>query len=276
LEVVPRKKQILLFSATFNAKVEEASAEFLEWPVKVLASKQATVPDTITEHFVLTPNLATKWKMLSLLAKDSAGFVFARTRQQGNQITQFLQDNGFLADVLHANKGQNTRQKALEGFREGSFNWLVTTDVASRGLDIAGVPLVLQFGLPLDIRDYIHRTGRTGRAGQPGTSYTFLDPGDEARMPDLQKLLGRKVVPDELPLSLVVAETPATEKIEYERIRDEIRQKEDPTFKGAFHKKQNIPLERSVKRPSGNRINHLKTKTARRPAPLKGRRKPGR
>lgn len=242
LEVLPRKRQNLLFSATFNHKVEAASAEFLEWPVRVQAAKQASLPDTILEHFYATPNQATKRNLLlyliGLAGEEESGFLFCRSRLEANEVQAFLQQKGVRAEVLHANKGQHTRQKALEAFKTGETRWLVTTDVASRGLDVAGVPLVVQYGLPLDIRDYVHRSGRTGRAGQSGVCHTFVDPGDEAHISGLAKLLGRQVPLQQVPAATLVALTPHEERIGYERSKDEIKRAADPTFKGAFHEKK--------------------------------------
>lgn len=241
LEVLPRKRQNLLFSATFNQRVEQASAEFLEWPVKVQAAKQATVPTTITEHFYQTPNLATKRNLLlDLIQRDEegSGFIFCRSRQEANDVEGFLKQRNVKAEVLHANKGQNTRNKTLDDFKAGIVQWLVTTDVASRGLDVAAVPMVIQFALPLDIRDYIHRTGRTGRAGVAGICYTFIDPGDEARISPLNKLLGKQVPLEPAPEQVVVETTQRDEAIAYERVKDEVKRKLDPTFKGAFHEKK--------------------------------------
>jgi len=242
LEILPQKRQTFLFSATFNTRVEEATAEFLEWPVKVQAAKQATVPNTIVEHFIRTQNRATKFNLLEYFIKantegQGSGFIFCRTRQEANQVVYHLKERQILADVLHANKGQNTRQAALDAFKEGQVPWLVTTDVSARGLDVAAVPQVIQFGLPLDIRDYIHRTGRTGRAGVSGISYTFLDPADEARISPLQKLIGSVVRIEEPPETTIEKSTPKEEQIEYERAKDEVRRALDPTFKGAFHEK---------------------------------------
>ena len=241
LEVLPLKRQNLLFSATFNPKVEAASAEFLEWPIKVQAAKQATVPSTITEHFYETANVATKRNLLlHLLTKTDleAGYVFCRSRQDANDVQAFLAGKGFAAEVLHANKGQNTRQQTLNSFIDGLVKWLVTTDVASRGLDVAAVPAVIQFGLPLDVRDYIHRTGRTGRAGIAGICHTFIDPGDNAHISALAKLLGHQIIMEPLPSSIPLTATPREETIVYEKAKDDIRRALDPSFKGAFHEKK--------------------------------------
>ncbi len=270
LEVLPKKRQNLLFSATFSQRVEEASAEFLEWPVKVQAAKQATVPKTIEERFYLVPNKATKLELLEALWQqmpaDSSAFVFCRSRQDANHLLNHLNRVGSQAVGLHANKGQNVRTQTLEQFRAGEARLLVTTDVTSRGLDIPAVPLVFQLNLPLDIRDYVHRTGRTGRAGALGMSFTFIDPGDEARISGLAKLLGHPPTLLPLPEGVPVHETPRAEAIDYERIRDDVRKAADPTFKGAFHEKRTGP-----KRLAKAKTVAPKVKTGNKPGKRKGK-----
>jgi ATP-dependent RNA helicase RhlE len=274
LEVLPLKRQTLLFSATFNTRVETASADFLEWPVKVQAAKQATVPTTIAEQFIAANNRATKLALLADIVEGSqeisSGFVFCKTRQEANGICAFLVERGLVAQVLHANKGQNTRQAALDAFKAGTIHWLVTTDVASRGLDVVALPMVIQFGLPVDIRDYIHRTGRTGRAGVPGKSLTLIDPADQTRVPQLQKLVGKTITLAPTPSGLEVAITPREELIEYERAKDDIRKALDPTFKGAFHEKRKVfkGLEKPVAK-SKSKTDGIKTSI------IKGKPKPG-
>ena len=270
LEVLPRKRQNLLFSATFSHRVEVASAEFLEWPIKVQAAKQATVPKTIEERFYLVPNKATKLELLEALWQqmpaESSAFVFCRSRQDANHLLSHLNRNQTQAVGLHANKGQNVRTQTLEQFRTGEARLLVTTDVTSRGLDIPDVPFVFQMNLPLDIRDYVHRTGRTGRAGALGISISFIDPGDEVRLSGLAKLLGHPPVLLPLPADVPAHDTPREEAIEYERIKDDVRKAADPTFKGAFHVKQTGP-----KRVPKPKITAPRAKPGNRPTKRKGK-----
>jgi|GEM_PF-4895023 len=268
LEVLPRKKQMMLFSATFGPRVEEATANFMEWPVKVEASKQATLPSTIEEHLIAVPNKATKQAALKDLLAKGSGFLFARSRQEANDVAAGLKAAGTLAEVLHSNKGQNTRFATLDLFKTGQLSWLVTTDVAARGLDVEAVPMVVQIGLPVDMKDYVHRTGRTGRAGISGICYTFIDPADEARLPMLQKILGRKVLLEPPLPEWVVADTPREELIEYARSVDEAKQAADPTFKGAFHEKKRViekKAEKTKTKPAAKKyapINAKKSNTS--------------
>jgi ATP-dependent RNA helicase RhlE len=245
LEVIPSKKrQNLLFSATFPQKVEELSSEFLEYPAKIEIAPQATTADTIVQHAYRVPNFKTKINLLEfLLSNNPADFdrviVFTKTRQAANNIFKFIKrkiDPG--AVVIHANKDQNARINAVGSFSEGKARVLVTTDVTARGIDITRVSHVINFNVPVNYEDYVHRIGRTGRANHPGNSITFVSPPDEYHMEEVQKLTRKKVVWMDLPPEIEIAQTGFEEKQEQAREIDGIKRKLDPEFKGAFHDKK--------------------------------------
>ncbi|MGE3886976.1 MAG: DEAD/DEAH box helicase [Vicinamibacterales bacterium] len=170
LEALPRHRQTLLFSATFSQDVIRLSADFTRDPMRVDASAGQVMAQTVT-HRVHPVSDQRKGDLLTHVLKQThAGqaLVFCRTKHGSNRVGQYLERAGVKAAVIHGNKSQGARTRALGDFKAGRVNVLVATDIAARGLDIAQLPLVVNFDLPLVAEDYIHRTGRTGRGASPG------------------------------------------------------------------------------------------------------------
>jgi ATP-dependent RNA helicase RhlE len=244
LEIIPRKRQNLLFSATFPEKVEVLSREFLEFPEKVEISPSATPAETISQMVYKTPNFQTKLNLLLHLLKErkenEAILVFVKTKKHAGDIGRFLQRklNDEVA-FLHANKGTNTRLAAVEALHEGRTKVLVSTDLASRGLDVASISMVVNFDLPIQYEDYVHRIGRTGRALRKGKAVSFVNAPDELHLQRIEKLIRMSIPVSKVPKNLVVEETPFEEQQEMDRKLDSQRKKADPEFKGAFHEKKN-------------------------------------
>jgi ATP-dependent RNA helicase RhlE len=249
LEVIPTKRQNLLFSATFGERVERLSGEFLEAPVRVEITPQASTAEMVSQMIYETPNFRTKINLLDHLIRDEVFqrvIIFARTKGTAENIYKFLSRKVIEPDkirVIHANKGQNTRINAMESFKEGALQVLVATDVASRGIDVAEVSHVINFDLPLIYEDYVHRIGRTGRANHTGEAITFLTTADEYHIQKIEKIIRMKIAREPLPAEVDVPETPFDEQQIMLREIDEQRRKEDPTFLGAFHEKKakNLP-----------------------------------
>jgi len=242
LEIVPRKRQNLLFSATFSERVEGLSHEFLEFPNKVEVQPQATPVDTVTQYIFKVPNRRTKIELLHYLFDNEEMekvMVFARTREAAEQITRFL-ERKIEGEVrtLHANKGQNSRINAINDFRNEEIKVLVATDVASRGLDVPRVSHVINFDIPLVHEDYIHRIGRTGRAGASGTAWSFVSKTDEYHLGKVQEKMGMEVDVLPMPEEVTVYKTDKDEAQAMARELDDQRKKLDPDFKGAFHEKK--------------------------------------
>lgn len=261
LEVIPVKRQNLLFSATMPEKVVKLSEEFLEWPVRVEVAPQATTAETIHQVLYQVPNFATKSQLLLHLLQDRQAWyrvmVFARTRKNAEQIYKMLTEGRVEGEVkvIHANKGQNTRINAMEAFKDGDVRVLVATDVAARGIDVSMVSHVVNFDVPIVYEDYVHRIGRTGRAQQDGVAVTFVNEAEAYHINKIQKLIRTRIRFTPLPPDIVPQPTPFDEKQEMAKEVDRQKRKEDPTFKGAFHdtKKE---LERKAnkgKKPSRSR-----------------------
>lgn len=243
LEVIPRKRQNLLFSATFPPKVENLSAEFLEFPERVEVTPQATPAETVSQMVYKTPNFQTKLNLLLFhlrqLSEGDAAIVFVKTKKHATDIGKFL-DRKLQIPVsyLHANKGTNSRANSIDRLMNGELKVLVATDVAARGLDIGSISLVMNFDLPIQYEEYIHRIGRTGRALREGTAISFVSPPDELHLTRIEQIIKMNVKEIEIPSALLTQETGFEEMQDMLRKIDEQRKRANPDFKGAFHEKK--------------------------------------
>ncbi len=242
-EVIPSKRQNLLFSATFPQRVERLSQEFLEFPVRVEITPPATVPTKVEQELYWVPNSRTKINFLEFVLQDKEAFnrvmVFARTKDAANDIFKFIERKGYgPAKVVHSNKGQNSRINAVTEFKEGKLRVLVSTDVASRGIDVTNVSHVINFDVPIVYEDYVHRIGRTGRAFQSGKAITLVTDSEKYHIDRIQKIIREKIPVKKLPEQVQVAETPREELQDMAREIDRQKRYEDPEFKGAFHEKK--------------------------------------
>ncbi len=245
LEVIPVKRQNLLFSATFSGKVEGLSHEFLEFPVRVEVTPQATAAERVAQSLYKVPNFRTKINLLEYLFRDAGRFtrviIFTRSKVSADNIYKFLIRKVAAEEsvrIIHANKGQNTRINSMEAFKEGDVRFLVATDVAARGIDVTSVSHVINFDVPLIYEDYVHRIGRTGRANAEGEAITFITMADVYHIEKIQKIIRQEIPVGDLPADLETAPTPREEMQEMLREIDRQKRREDPDFKGAFHEKK--------------------------------------
>lgn len=245
LEVVPRKRQNLLFSATMSPLVEKIAGDFLKHPTLIEVAPQATTAKTVTQTLYEVPNFKTKINLLQHLLKNEADFnrliVFCKTKTVADNIFNFIARR-FGVDavrVIHANKGQNTRINTINKFKEGSVRVLVATDVASRGIDVSEVSHVINFDVPIIIEDYVHRVGRTGRAFATGDALTFCSPSEQYYVQKIEKLIRQAIPVSPLPPEVFIEETPYEERQAMAKEIDGQKRKEDPDYQGAFHEKKN-------------------------------------
>ena len=179
LEVIPIKRQNMLFSATFPEKVEQLSFEFLEFPVRIEEVAESTPAETISQFWYPVNSKRTKVNLLEHLLEDEERFnrviVFVNTKENADYLFSFasrkLQGG---AVIIHSNKSQSNRNNSLDAFEQGEKRILVTTNVSSRGLDIDSVSHVINFDVPIVVEDYVHRIGRTGRAYKVGEAISFV------------------------------------------------------------------------------------------------------
>jgi ATP-dependent RNA helicase RhlE len=262
LEVIPSKRQNLLFSATMPEKVTVLTEEFLEFPIRIEVTPPATPAVTIQQFAYKTPNIKTKINLLQHLLDHNPEMnrimVFARTRKTAENIFKYIQrKTEEEVRIIHANKGQNTRINAMEAFREGNVRVLVTTDVTARGIDISEVSHVVNFDVPVLYDDYVHRIGRTGRAGLSGTAVSFANHAEIWHLERIEKLIRMKIPFKEIPNEVIIEETPFEERQEQAKEIDAIKKKENPDFQGAFHEKKN-PIKKAkekTKRRTNQRRN---------------------
>lgn len=197
LKLLPRDRQNLLFSATMPRSIAKLAQEFLTDPIRVEVTPQATPVERI-EQRVMFLEKSNKRKLLAhLLEAENVErtIVFTRTKHGANRLVTSLQKDGFNAAAIHGNKSQNARTRALNGFRAGEIKVLVATDVASRGIDIPGVSHVFNYDLPNESESYVHRIGRTGRAGQEGVAISFCDDSEGGYLRDIERLTGVPLTP---------------------------------------------------------------------------------
>lgn len=238
LEVIPEKHQTLLFSATFSTAVTALASEFMVAPVKVEVAPQATPVDTVLQLRYDVPNIMTKINLLKLLLTDKEEYsrvmVFTESKKNADRITDKLAD--YWKDelsVIHSNKAQNTRLNALRAFREGRSRIMIASDVAARGIDIQDVSHVVNFDIPALPEEYVHRIGRTARAGKEGVAISLVSPKEEERIEMIEQLIGQKIELQALPERLEISDVLLDEeKIQTANI---IYQKGRPKGGGAFH-----------------------------------------
>jgi len=196
LLVLPRQnRQTLMFSATFPDEIKKLAAQFLHQPREVQASPRNTVANAIT-HLVHPVDAARKKDLLvDLLAADSRRqtLVFARTKHGADKLVKSLCITGFKAAAIHGNKSQGARTRALADFKSGRTVILVATDIAARGLDIPQLPVVVNYDLPMVAEDYVHRIGRTGRAGEEGLAISLVAQEEAHLLRDIQRLLKQEI-----------------------------------------------------------------------------------
>ena len=195
-------RQTALFSATMPAEIAALAQSLLKEPVRVEVAPQGTTAAEIVQGVVLARTKQKRQVLAGMLADEAmrSVIVFARTKHGADRVAKDLERDGFEAGVIHGNKSQNARQKALNGFRDGSVRILVATDIAARGIDVPGISHVVNFDLPDEAESYVHRIGRTGRNGQDGVALTLVDPSENGKLRQVEKIIRMKlpVVADHL------------------------------------------------------------------------------
>jgi ATP-dependent RNA helicase RhlE len=192
---LPAERQTLLFSATMPEAIRQLAEEILREPVLVEVSRRSTPAEGIRQ-VVCPVGVSDKRHLLRhLLAEEKMlqTLVFTRTKHGANKLSEFLGRNGHPVAAIHGNKSQSARTQALESFRQGRVGVLVATDVASRGLDVEGISHVVNFDVPRSPEDYVHRIGRTARAGREGNALTLVSPEERPLIRAIEQLIGRRI-----------------------------------------------------------------------------------
>jgi ATP-dependent RNA helicase RhlE len=196
--LVPPQRQTLLFSATLPEAVADLAHSLLKDPKRVEVTPQATTAERV-EQRVLFVEKSDKRRLLTEIFADEGlrrVLVFARTKHGANRLAEHLEQGGISADAIHGNKSQAARQRALEAFRAGEVRALVATDIAARGIDVEGVSHVVNFELPVEPESYVHRIGRTARAGRDGIAISFCDAEELPMLRAIERAIRSKVEVD--------------------------------------------------------------------------------
>jgi ATP-dependent RNA helicase RhlE len=195
LALLPKQRQNLMFSATFSTEIKKLSAEFLTHPKLIEVARSNATAENVTQKVYLVEQ-ADKHVLLAQLLRGSDAsqvLVFTKTKLTAGRLAKQLQKEGVAADAIHGDKTQLERMQALEAFKNGSVTVLIGTDVAARGLDIDQLPMVINYEIPSAPEDYVHRIGRTGRAGAFGKAISLVSPEEEKYLNEIEKLIKKEI-----------------------------------------------------------------------------------
>jgi ATP-dependent RNA helicase RhlE len=195
ISALPRKRQSLFFSATMPPEIVKLSGTILQKPSKVEVTPSASTVDII-KQYVYFVDKGNKNALLIDILKDKnikTVLVFTRTKHGADKLVKVLVKHNIRAEAIHGNKAQNARQRALANFKAQTTRVLVATDIAARGIDVENMEYVVNYDIPNISETYVHRIGRTGRAGAGGTAFSFCDVEERAYLKDVEKLIGKKI-----------------------------------------------------------------------------------
>jgi len=200
ISFMPKQRQNLLFSATFSKEIKKLASEFLHNPMTIEVARENSTVDVIQQKVYRVAKAKKTGLIIKLISEGNwkQVLVFNRTKHGANRLCKKMISAGISASAIHGNKSQGARTKALHGFKNGTVRVLVATDIAARGLDIPLLPHVINFELPNISEDYVHRIGRTGRAGASGEALSLVCGEERGYLRDIEKLIGLK-----LPTSIV-------------------------------------------------------------------------
>ncbi|RJP29151.1 MAG: DEAD/DEAH box helicase [Candidatus Omnitrophota bacterium] len=190
LHFIPKNRQTMLFSATMPKEIVEIAAKHMKLPVSVEIAPSGTTAELVTQELFIVKK-ETKLKLLSKLLAQYHGpvLLFSRTKHNARKIKISIRNMGYSAAEMHSNRNLSQRREALEGFKSGKYKVLVATDIAARGIDVSGIELVINYDLPEDAENYVHRIGRTARAGAKGHAISFATPEQRRDVKEIEKII---------------------------------------------------------------------------------------
>jgi superfamily II DNA/RNA helicase len=202
LSYLPKQRTTLLFSATFSPEIKRLAGSYLQNPVTIEVARPNETASTVEQRFYAAQDEDKRRVVKHVLTSRGIkqAFVFVNSKLGCARLARSLERDGLKTTALHGDKSQDERLKALEAFKQGEVDLLVCTDVAARGLDIKDVPAVFNFDVPFNAEDYVHRIGRTGRAGASGLAVTLVSPSDNRLVSDIEKLIKKKIEVETLDL----------------------------------------------------------------------------
>ena len=210
VRMLPQKRQTLFFSATMPKSIQQLAAQFINDPVQVSVAPQATTAERV-DQYVTFVQQAEKQALLTMMLRwgfSEKGnmdrvLIFTRTKHGADRVVKLLAGNGITANAIHGNKSQPQRERALAAFKDGQVKILIATDIAARGIDVSGVSHVINFELPNVAEQYVHRIGRTARAGNDGVAIAFCADDEKAYLKDIEKLIKQRIAIEPLPANFV-------------------------------------------------------------------------
>jgi len=245
-EIIPPKRQNLLFSATFSGQVVKMAEEFLDHYEEIEVAPSATPAELISQSVYHLPNLLSKLNLIQWLLRDEAVFnrviLFVKTKEAAELVFKAVKrKTEGEKRIMHSNKGQSSRLNTIRAFKNGEVRILITTDLSARGLDASLVSHVINFDIPPHYEDYVHRIGRTARAGNTGTAITLVTPDERWHLKHIEKMIRMTIPVAVIPEEVEISDTAFEERQKQKREVDRQRKIDNPEFKGAFHQKKRKP-----------------------------------
>lgn len=192
IKLVPEQRQTLFFSATMPKEIRKLADSILDRPLEINVNPVSSTAEKVSQsvYFIEKKEKAALLRRLLEVDTEAQTLVFTRTKHGADRLSKSLKKGGIMSVCIHGNKSQNARQNALTAFKAGKVNVLIATDIAARGIDIQELPQVINYDLPNDSETYVHRIGRTGRAGKEGKAYSFCSEEEKSTLHKIQKLIG--------------------------------------------------------------------------------------
>lgn len=247
IAAAPRERQTMLFSATLSREIMQLATQHMKLPLRIEVAPSGTTVERVSQEFFVVRK-EDKARLLEKILGDYKGstLVFSRTKHGAKRVMRTILSMGHTAAEIHGNRSLSQRREALEGFKNGRYRVLVATDIASRGIDVKGIELVLNYDLPMDTSDYVHRIGRTARAGAEGHAISFAEPHQKREIRDIEHLI-RKTVP----ISALPALPPARAAQPY--VNDDRPRRFSRPQPGGFTPRGGSGFGSRPRRPSGSR-----------------------
>jgi superfamily II DNA/RNA helicase len=245
LSFLPKQRTTLLFSATFSPEIKRLAGSYLQDPITIEVARPNETASTVEQRFY-TAQDDDKRRVVKAVLKERGikqAFIFVNSKLGCGRLARSLEREGLVTAALHGDKTQDERLKALEAFKKGEVDLLVCTDVAARGLDIKDVPAVFNFDVPFNAEDYVHRIGRTGRAGASGLAVTLVSPSDMRLVADIEKLIKTKLQVENYPLDEDRSRGNVSEGRREER-RDDRREERRPERGFERRREEETPRDR--------------------------------
>jgi len=200
IKSIPDKRQTMLFSATMPKEIEVMAEKLMDDPTRVEVDRYGKTPEEVSHEMFIIKN-QDKSRLLAVQLKQYSGpvLVFTRTKWMARKLTAKVNNMGFATAEIHSNRSLLQRRKALEGFKRGTYQILIATDIAARGIDVSGIELVVNYDMPAKAEDYLHRIGRTGRAGKTGHAISFATTDQEGSIRNLERFMDAKLTISTLP-----------------------------------------------------------------------------